>query len=73
MGCLSVKKKILLATTPIGLILYLIYILWTRFIGEIPDMIAYPIMIVSIILMVIGIAYHGYCLGTGNNPYVNKR
>jgi len=31
--------------------------------------VAYPMMVVSIVLMIIGIAYNGYCFGKKKSPY----
>ena len=28
-----------------------------------PDIVAYPMMVISVVLMMIGIAYNGYCFG----------
>lgn len=36
-----------------------------RFVGEIPDAVAYPWMIVSCVLMLIGVARTGYKWGKG--------
>lgn len=63
------KKKLLALTLPVGLILEVIYIIGNRYITEFPDVVAYPMMIVSIVLMLIGIAYSGYCFGKHKSPY----
>lgn len=55
------KKKILSLSLPIGLFIELIYIIGNRFFFRFPDILAYPMMFVSIALMLIGIAYHVYC------------
>ncbi len=51
----------------LGIMLWLAYTLidrfGERFIGEIPDTVAYPCMIVSCVLMMIGIARTGYKWG----------
>lgn len=57
---------------PVGFFVWLVYKVISRFV-TIPDTIAMPIMIVSIILMIIGIAYHGWCFGKGKSPYDLKR
>lgn len=63
------KRKLLALSSPVGIILLLIYTIWKRFIGEYPDIVAYPMMVVSIVLMIIGIAYNGYCFGKKKSPY----
>lgn len=65
--------KIFLALClPFGLLINVVYMIVTHCIGEIPDSIAYPMMIVSIVFMLIGIAYHGYCFGKRRSPYKFK-
>lgn len=63
------KKKLLALTLPVGLSIEVIYIIGNRFITEFPDVVAYPMMIVSIVLMLIGVAYSGYCFGKHKSPY----
>lgn len=63
------KTKLLALCLPTGLIIYLIYTLINRLAFKIPDPVAYPMMIVGIILVLIGIAYNGYCFGKKKNPY----
>ncbi|WP_312370854.1 hypothetical protein [Lachnoclostridium sp.] len=63
------KKKLLALANPVGLLIFLIYTITNRFITELPDSISIPIFIVSIILILIGITYSGYCLGKRKNPY----
>lgn len=63
------KKKILALTLPIGLMMELVYQIVNRFFIRIPDIIAYPILVVSILLMLIGIVYNVYCFGKHQNPY----
>lgn len=63
------KKKLLALANPLGLLIYLIYTITNRFITKLPDSISTPICIVSIILMLIGITYSGYCFGKHKNPY----
>ena len=53
---------------PVGLFVWLVYQVISRFV-TISDTIAMPMMIVSIILMMIGIFYHGWCFGNGKSPY----
>ncbi len=53
---------------PAGLFVWLVYQVVNRFV-TIPDAIAIPMMIVSILLMMIGIFYHGWCFGKGKTPY----
>lgn len=53
---------------PVGLFVWLVYQVISRIV-TIPDTIAMPMMIVSIILMMIGIFYHGWCFGNGKSPY----
>ena len=51
----------------LGIMLWLAYTIISRFgerfVGEIPDVVAYPCMIVSCVLMMIGIARTGYKWG----------
>lgn len=61
------KKKLLALANPLGLLIYLIYTITN--IAKLPDSISIPICIVSIILMLIGIIYNGYCFGKHKNPY----
>lgn len=53
---------------PIGLLVWLVYNVANRFV-TISDAIAIPMMMVSILLMMIGIFYHGWCFGNGKSPY----
>lgn len=48
----------------IGLVIFIIYKLVDNNIGTVPDMLAYPWMIVSVILMLIGAYREGKWLGT---------
>lgn len=57
------KKKLLAFSLPTGLLLEVIYMVVNRFLFPVSDHVGYPIMIVSILLMLVGIAYHGYCFG----------
>lgn len=63
------KTKLLAFCLPTGLIIYLVYTILNRFVVKLDDPVAYPMMIVSITLMLIGIVYNGYCLGRKKNPY----
>lgn len=63
------KKKLLALTLPVGLIIELIYLVGNRFFLTFPDAVAYPMMIVSIVLMLVGVAYSGYCFGKGKSPF----
>ncbi len=53
---------------PVGLFVWLVYKVVSRFV-TISDAVAIPMMIVSVLLMLIGIVYHGWCFGNGMNPY----
>lgn len=57
------KKKLLSLASPVGLLIWGIYLIVNRFITEIPDAVAYPMMFVSVILMMIGIVVGGYRFG----------
>lgn len=63
------KKKMLAFSAPVGIIIFSIYAIGSRIFGEFPDSIAYPMAVVSVILMCIGIVYNGYCMGKKKNPY----
>ncbi len=63
------KKKMLAFSAPMGVIIFTIYAIGSRLFGEFPDSIAYPMAIISMILMGIGIVYNGYCIGKKRNPY----
>lgn len=63
------KKRIVSWLLPIGLLMEFIYIIVNRFVVVIPDVIAYPMMVISIAFMVIGLAYNGWCIGKKKNPY----
>lgn len=51
-----------------GLSISVIYRIMSRHVNF-SDSISIPVSILSIILMLIGIAYHGWCFGRGKNPY----
>ena len=63
------KNRLLSLSTTIGLLLFLIYHIFEKVIGKIPDVVGYPIMIISIIFMLVGIVYMGYCWGKRKNPF----
>lgn len=65
-------KKFLPLSLPLGLIIFVVYTVVKHFVAEIPDSLAYPIMIISETLMIIGIAYNGYCIGKKKNPFTFK-
>lgn len=62
-------KKFLAFSSMFGFIIWLIYSLYERFVKEIPDIIAYPMLVVSILLVMIGLVYNGWCFGKKRNPY----
>lgn len=66
------KKKLLALSTPIGFLIYGVYIVWKHFSGEVPEIIGFPMMVASIVLLLTGIAYNGYCFGRHKNPYKFK-
>lgn len=57
------KKKLLTMAIPAGLIIEAIYLVGNRFFVHFPDWAAYPMMIVSIGLILTGLAYRGYSMG----------
>ena len=63
------RRKLLALSSPVVIIIFLIYAIGKRFIGEYPDIVAYPMMVISVVLMMIGIAYNGYCFGKKKSPY----
>lgn len=62
-------KRVRALLLPIGLLIYMFYQLWEHLVGALPDAAAIPMMIVSIVLMLGGIAYHAYCFGKHENPF----
>lgn len=56
------KRKLLKFSLPMGLFVELIYIVVNRFIIKIPDIAAYPMLIISIVLMLTGMIYNVNCL-----------
>jgi len=65
------KKRILSLCLIVGLLINLVYQLINHFM-KIGDAITIPMCIVSIILMMIGIAYTGWCFGKHKNPYTKE-
>lgn len=63
------KTKLLAFCLPVGLIITAVYFIINRFVTAIPDVAGYPIMIVSIILMLTGIAYNSFCMKRKKNPF----
>lgn len=61
------KKKLLSLTMPVGLLILTVYFIVNRFVIEIPDAVAYPMMFVSIALMIIGLVFSGYRFGKRTN------
>lgn len=55
---IRMKKKVLSMLLPIGLLIELIYIVGNCFIIKFPDFVAYPMLLVSISLILIGIIYN---------------
>jgi hypothetical protein len=51
-----------------GLLIFAIFKIMDRYM-VIGDAIAIPVFLVSVILMLIGVAYNGWCFGKGKNPY----
>lgn len=60
------KEKLLALSLPVGLLIALVYMIGNRFIIKFPDAVAYPMFIISIALMLTGIAYKSYRLGKRN-------
>ena len=65
-------KRLILFCAPMGFMIWLVYKLVNRYITVIPDIVAIPMMIISVLLMMIGIVYHSWCFGKGKNPYNGK-
>jgi len=61
--------KFLAVCAPVGIAIWTIYTLINRFVVKVPDAIAYPVMILSIAFMIVGIAYNGWCWGHGTNAF----
>ncbi len=62
------RKYILPACAPIGLLMYAIFEMMDHCI-EISDAVAIPTAIVSIAFMMVGIVYNGQCFGRGKSPF----
>lgn len=56
-------KKTLPLQSKIGLVLLVVYVLTEQFVCEIPDVLAYPMMIVSCALLLIGVYKQGRWIG----------
>ncbi len=61
--------KFLAFCAPAGMLIWVIYTLINRFVVKIPDAVAYPVMIVSVAFMIVGIAYNGWCWGKGTSAF----
>lgn len=66
------KRKLLVLAWPVGFVLFLIYVIGNRYVVKYPDMVAYPLMIVSVLCMLIGCFHYGYCASKGIDPYKFK-
>lgn len=66
------KKKLLVLAWPVGFILFLIYVVTNRYLIPFPEMVAYPWMITSVLCMLVGCFYNGYCKSIGKDPYTFK-
>lgn len=53
---------------PAGMLIYAVYSISKRYV-RISDTVSTILCCISIALMLIGIAYHGWCFGKGKNPY----
>lgn len=62
------NKRLLALSLPIGIFIEIIYFTVNYFI-QIPDIIVYPMMIISIILMLIGVGFYSYCFVKHKSPY----
>lgn len=61
-------RKLIKLCMPTGLLIFIIYKIVGCFI-TIPDAIADPACIISVVFMLIGTAYTGWCFGKHKNPY----
>ena len=61
-------EKIVSLLLPIGLLLFVIYTVVNHYV-ELSDAVAYPWMIISVILELGGVFYNGRCLGLHKSPY----
>jgi len=62
------KKRFLQLTIPIGLLIYVVYSIGKRYV-QLGDTLSIILCCISIALMMIGLAYHGWCFGKGESPY----
>ncbi len=62
------KPSIFKLSLIVGLLISFIYKILSRYV-EISDFVAIPMFIISTALMLIGIAYMGWCMGKGKNPF----
>lgn len=53
---------------PIGLLIYVVYTIGKRYV-PLGDALAIVLCGISIVLMMIGLIYHGWCFGKGKSPY----
>ncbi|MDO5519293.1 MAG: hypothetical protein Q4G58_02255 [bacterium] len=66
------RKKLLKASSWIGLFLFSAYSIWHHAVAPIPDVIANPIMFVSVLLMLVGVAYDFYSYAKSKNSGSNE-
>jgi hypothetical protein len=62
------RKKLLKMCLPVAFTIFIVYHIAAHF-TAIPDSIAEPACIISVILMFIAIIYHSWCFGKHINPY----
>ncbi len=55
-------------TLPAGLVIYAVYKMISRYV-KISETVSIILCVISIVLMLIGVAYHGWCFGKGKSPY----
>lgn len=60
------RKKQLASLLYVGLLINGVYQLWTFFAGPIPEVLALPILVVSIACMLVGVYFHGRAWGSGD-------
>lgn len=61
-------RKWIKFTLPVGLLIYAVFTVSSRYV-QISDTVSTILCYTSIVLMLVGIAYHGWCFGKGKNPY----
>jgi hypothetical protein len=61
-------RKLLRFTLPVGLLINAAYTISKRYI-PISDTVSTILCYTSIVLLMIGIAYYGWCFGKGKSPY----